>query len=126
MTTLASFARTVNPATDIITAYAAAPYVPTPVASSAPWVVIGSFTVPVAVTGRLQVLGLVIGDAVCTVGLYDPVLVRQVVLGTSTEQSNTSLPVDLVPGKTYQVAVKFEGAADPGNIAVVRTVSLVP
>lgn len=125
-TTLAGFARTVNPATDIITAYAAAPYLPTPTPYPAPWVVLGSFTVPQQVQGRICVLGLMIGTAVCSVGIFDPTLIQTVSVVASQETQTFSEILQLFPDKTYQIAVKFQGTTDPGNIAVIRTVTLVP
>jgi hypothetical protein len=125
-TTLAGFARSINPAVDIITAYSSAPYSPAPTPEPAPWVVIGSFTVPAAVTGRMNVLGLCQGTAVCSVALYDPVLAVTVTVSSGVEGSSLSPVVTLVAGKVYQVAVKFEGAAEPANVAVVRTVTIVP
>lgn len=125
MTTLAGFSTKVNPATEIITAYMAAPYQPTPVPDPSPWVVIGSFPLTAAVRARLSVVGLVAGSAVCRVGLYGPEQLVYVSLTSDVEGEILSDRVDLTPG-TYQVAVQFEGAADPGNVAVVRTVQLVP
>jgi len=126
MTTLAGFATSVNPLTEVITAYAAAPYQPAPVPNPSPFVVIGSFTLPADITARISVIGLVTGSATCTVAIYDPTQIGSVVLSSSQEQAAQSAPVQFQKGTVYQIAVQFEGPADASNIAVVRTVQLVP
>ncbi len=120
---LAGYATTVNQTTEVVCAYASSPYQPTPVATNAPWVVIGSFTVPLAIEANLNVAGLNTGPAVLSVAVYGPELVDNstVVLANAQEANVLSSPMQLVPGITYQIAVQYEGASGFG---VIRTVSL--
>ena len=112
-----------NQTNEVVCAYASAPYEPVPAASNAPWVVLGSFTVPVAVSAKLNVAGLNTGPAVLSVAVYGPELVENstVVLVNAQEANVLSLPMQLVPGITYQIAVQYAGASGSG---VIRTVSL--
>jgi hypothetical protein len=93
------------------------------VATNAPWVVIGSFTVPLAIEANLNVAGLNTGPAVLSVAVYGPELVENstVVLANAQEANVLSSPMQLAPGITYQIAVQYEGASGSG---VIRTVSL--
>jgi hypothetical protein len=124
MSKLNNYATTVNPGTDVVCAYACGPYTPAPVTPNAPWVVIGSFTVPLAIACRLLVIGLAQGAAVLSVALYGPGLVPGslvVVVDADSDTEHRSNAVALEPGVVYNVAAQFLGATGTGSI---RTVSL--
>ena len=120
---LKGYATAVNQTNEVVCAYASSPYQPVPVATNAPWVVIGSFTVPLAIEANLNVAGLNTGPAVLSVAVYGPELVENstVVLANAQEANVLSSPMQLAPGITYQIAVQYEGASGSG---VIRTVSL--
>jgi hypothetical protein len=120
---LQGYATTVNQTNDVVCAYAAAPYQPAPAVSDAPWVVLGSFTVPENVSARLCVAGLNSGPAVLSVALYAPGLVAQsaVAVSSATDAEALSRPLDLAPNMNYQIAAQYLGAS---GVGVVRTVSL--
>jgi hypothetical protein len=124
MSKLSNYALTVNPTTDIVCAYASGMYVPAPTATDAPWVVIGSFQVPEAVTARLEVIGCKSGTASLAVALHNPTYMAgsMVAVTAATDAKHTSAGTfDIVPGVTYLIAAQFQGTA---SVGVVRTVSL--
>ena len=120
---LQGYATTTNPTSNVISAYSSAPYQSEPVASDAPWVIIGSFRVPEAVTARLEALGLNTGPAVLSLAIYNPTQMAASVTAIvlPTEGLTRSNPVDFLPNITYQVAVRYLGAS---GIGLIRTVSL--
>jgi hypothetical protein len=119
---LKGYATAVNQTNEVVCAYASAPYQPEPVAD-APWVVIGSFTVPIAISARLVVQGLNSGPAVLSVALYGPALIDHstTLVTNANEGLALSQSFDLLPGILYQIAVQYEGAS---GLGLVRTVSL--
>lgn len=123
MSKLSNYLLTLDTTTDVVAAYAAAPYEPVPVASNAPQVVFGSFQVPSNVTARLLVSGLNSGPAVLTVTLYERGVATACTLTITGTQENVfySSNFDFKVGSLYQVAAQYLGAS--GN-AVVRTFSL--
>ena len=123
MSTLSGYATAVNQTQEVVCAYASSPYEPVPVAANAPWVVMGSFTVPIAIAARLVVQGFNSGSAVLSVALFGPALVANsaVTVANTNEGTVVSQEMSLVPGVTYQIAVQYLGAS---GIACVRTVSL--
>jgi len=123
MTSLQGYATTVAPVTEIVCAYASAPYQPTAIAANAPWVVFGSFTVPIAVAARLCVAGLNTGPAVLTVAIYNPAQMSDSVLAVTSgvESECLSAPISLLPGVVYQIAAQYSGTT---GLAVIRTASL--
>ena len=123
MSKLQGYATAVNQTQEIVCAYASAPYEPVPASSNAPWVVFGSFRVPITVSARLSVLGFNTGPAVLSVAVFGPALVTnsETLVTMTTEGETVSQPFDLVPGVTYQVAVKYAGAS---GIGMIRTFSL--
>jgi hypothetical protein len=119
---LQGYATAVNQTNEIIAAYASGSY--QPVASNpAPWVVLGSFTVPAAIGARLCVSGFNSGPAALTVALYAPGLVAgsTVVVSGDVENEALSQPMSLLIGAVYQIAAQYLGAS---GSAAVRTVSL--
>jgi hypothetical protein len=120
---LQGYATAVNQTNEVVCAYASSPYQPVPVATNAPWVVIGSFTVPIAISARLVVQGLNSGPAVLSVALYGPALIDHstTLVTNANEGLALSQSFDLLPGILYQIAVQYEGAS---GLGLVRTVSL--
>ena len=120
---LKGYATAVNQTQEVVCAYASSPYEPVPTALNAPWVVIGSFTVPNAISANVNVAGFNTGPAALSVAVYGPDLVpNSTVAVTSVKETSTlSQIAQFVPGITYQIAVQYLGAS---GSAVIRTVSL--
>lgn len=127
-TSLAGYASSINPVTQIVCAYASGSTTLRARSGTPRWIVIGNFTVPEAVRARINVLGLVSDGATCSVAIYDPSLVVNssfnLVVG-GAEQLSVGSPIDLVPNKRYQIAVVVQTDVEADNkFAVIRTVSL--
>ena len=127
-TSLAGYASSINPVTQIVCAYASGSTTLRARSGTARWIVIGNFTVPESVRARINVLGLVSDGATCSVAIYDPSLVANssfnLVVG-GAEQLSVGSPIDLVQNKRYQIAVAVQTDDEADNkFAVIRTVSL--
>jgi hypothetical protein len=129
-TSLAGYASSINPVSQIVCAYASGSTTLSARTGTPRWIVIGNFTVPEQVRARLYILGLVTVNATCSVALFDPTLVDNstvaMIVG-GPEQTTRGDPIDLSPGKRYQIAAcvatdSQEGVED--KFAVIRTVSL--
>jgi hypothetical protein len=120
---LKGYATAVNQTNEVVCAYASGPYMPSPIPDPSPWVVIGSFTVPIAVEARLCVSGLNTGVAVLSVALFAPGLVSSSATTVSSEFEAEALsqPISLLPSTVYQIAVQYLGLS---GTAAIRTVSL--
>lgn len=123
MTRLSNYALTQQPATDVIAAYAAAPYEPVAKAVDAPWVVYGAFRVPQAISARLEVVGMNTGPAVLMVRVFEDGAATDAVVVVLADVDSTfySPPFNFSVGKLYQIAVIYEGTS---GVACVRAASL--